>query len=200
MKKNSNPKYNDLSIIERMYFECSFNTDKENNEWFEYISEKQSYNYENRNKYKNEFKLNQIQIINLFRCANNLNEELLSKKESEDIDINILLNSIFDLNKFDIQQYDFFMKVIIKNIVEFSGTITGKKFTLNDDKNKINYHDFLSVLYHFGEREIKFLRENLVFVCLICGINIFDKSPFLFFTKIHLFIRIWFSSTFFGLL
>ena len=152
IKKNSNPKYNDLSIIERMYFECSFNTDKENNEWFEYISEKQSYNYEIRNKYKNEFKLNQIQIINLFRCANNLNEELLSKKESEDIDINILLNSIFDLNKFDIKQYDFFMKVIIKNIVKFAGTITGQKFALNDDKNNINYHDFLYV-HRFSERE-----------------------------------------------
>ena len=152
IKKNSNPKYNDLSIIERMYFECSFNTDKENNEWFEYISEKQSYNYEIRNKYKNEFKLNQIQIINLFRCANNLNEELLSKKESEDIDINVLLNSIFDLNKFDIKQYDFFMKVIIKNIVKFAGTITGQKFALNDDKNNINYHDFLYV-HRFSERE-----------------------------------------------
>ena len=138
MKKNINQKNNDLTVIEKMYFEYSFNKDKEPSNWYNYISERQFFNYSN----KNELKLSQIQTFNLFRRAKKLNEELLSKKESKNINVNILVNNIFDLNKYWLNQDNFFIKVIIKNMVKFAGIITGQKLEYKDNENKYNNDDF----------------------------------------------------------
>ena len=142
IEKNINQKNYDLSVIERMYFECLFNKNNHNNEWYNYISKRESYNYLKRNEENDELKLSQYQTLKLFEYANNLNEELLSKKEIEDIDINILVNSIFDLNKYDSTIKEFFMKTIIKNIVKFAGIIIDKQFEYNEYENKNDSNDF----------------------------------------------------------
>ena len=142
IEKNINQKNNDLSVIERMYYECSFNKDNHNNEWYNFITKRESYNYLKRNEENDELKLSQYQTLKLFEYANNLNEELLSKKEIEDIDINILVNSIFDLNKYDSTKKEFFMKTIIKNIVKFAGIIIDKQFEYNEYENKNDSNDF----------------------------------------------------------
>jgi hypothetical protein len=123
-----------------MYFECYLNKNIQNNEWYNFISERESTNYSKRNEKKDELNLSQYQIIKLFKFAKNLNEELLSKIDKVDIDIDILVNSILDLNKYDSTQIDFFIKTIIINIVKFAGIITGKKFEYNEAgiKNNLN--------------------------------------------------------------
>ena len=146
IEKNIYPNNNDLSVIERMYFECYLNKNIQNNEWYNFISERESTNYSKRNDKKDELNLSQYQIIKLFKCAKNLNEELLSKIDKEDIDIDILVNSILDLNKSDSTQIDFFIKTIIINIVKFAGIITGKQFEYNEAGIKNNLND-LQYLY-----------------------------------------------------
>ena len=100
MKKNINPNNNDLTVIESMYYKCSLNNDNENDEWYNYRSNRQLYNNLNREK-KDKLKLSQFQTIKLFRYAINLNKELLSKIDKEDIDLNKLVNNIFELNQYE---------------------------------------------------------------------------------------------------
>ena len=141
MKKNINPNNNDLTVIESMYYKCSLNRDKKNDEWYNYITKRQLYNNLNREK-KDKLKLSQFQTIKLFRCAINLNKELLSKIDKEDIDLDKLVNNIFELNQYEENEYDFFMKAIIKNIVKFAGYIKGKEFKLNNGENKNDNNSF----------------------------------------------------------
>ena len=141
MKKNINPNNNDLTVIESMYYKCSLNNDNENDEWYNYISKRQLYNNLNREK-KDKLKLSQFQTIKLFRYAINLNKELLSKIDKEDIDLNKLVNNIFELNQYEENEYDFFMKAIIKNIVKFAGYIKGKEFKLNNAEDKNDNNSF----------------------------------------------------------
>ena len=96
LNKSVNPKDNKLSIIERMYFECSLNKNKNINEWYDYLSEKQNYNYINRNNDEiDNAILSQKMIKDLFGIVNNLNEKLFSKEDVEDIKLYLFENKIF---------------------------------------------------------------------------------------------------------
>ncbi len=79
-----------------MYFECSLNKNKNINEWYDYLSEKQNYNYINRNNDEiDNAILSQKMIKDLFGIVNNLNEKLFSKEDVEDIKLYLFENKIF---------------------------------------------------------------------------------------------------------
>ena len=64
-----------------MFIECSLNNNKNNLEWFKFISEILSYQYENRdqlNKKKDQIK--QKQILSLFFEALKINEKIFSER------------------------------------------------------------------------------------------------------------------------
>ena len=121
-----------------MYFECSLNKNKNINEWYDYLSEKQNYNYINRNNDEiDNAILSQKMIKDLFGIVNNLNEKLFSKEDVEDIKLYLFENKIFFykfFNKIE-SKYEFFKNAIIINIIKFACILTN---------NEIKFEDFFN--------------------------------------------------------
>lgn len=131
LKKSINPNNTRLTPIESEFIECDLNNNK-NDEWYNYISDRQNYEYINGNKCHEESEiLSQRQIINLFTYSKKLNEKLLSKIENDQrIEINLQY-------KFSNVKQEFFQKVIIKNITKIAGLIVGKNYEI-EPKNERN--------------------------------------------------------------
>ena len=100
LKKSINKNNNNLTLIESMFFDINNNNNK-NHQWCNYISERQAYEYENREEHKKVYLLGQKQTMSLFFDAKSINEILLS----EDINIKFLskLLSRKISNSFDTQ-------------------------------------------------------------------------------------------------
>jgi len=161
LNKSVNPKDNKLSIIERMYFECSLNKNKNINEWYDYLSEKQNYNYINRNNDEIDNSiLSQKMIKDLFGIVNNLNEKLFSKEDVEDIKLYLFENKIFIykfFNKIE-SKHEFFKNAIIINIIKFACSLTN---------NEIKFQDFLMILlcattFYFGAISLIILQKQMI--------------------------------------
>ena len=123
LKKSINKNNNNLTLIESMFFDINNNNNK-NHQWCNYISERQAYEYENREEHKKVYLLGQKQTMSLFFDAKSINEILLS----EDINIKFLskLLSRKISNSFD--------NSIIKNIIKFAQILLEKK---NNNNYKI---------------------------------------------------------------
>jgi len=107
LKKSINRKNNNLSLIESMFIEISLNdNDDENNEWYNFICEKQKYNNENKDKYfnYNEFLLENKKFISYFHELIRLNEKVLLEN--------------FKINNSDIKSFPIF-KYILKLTEQF---------------------------------------------------------------------------------
>ena len=141
LKKSINPNNKRLTSIESKFIECGLNNNK-NDEWYNYISDRQNYEYINGNQCNEESKiLSQAQIIKLFRYSKILNEQLLSKMENGQ---QMEIENFKDLKcKFNNTKQEFFQKVIIKNINKIACLITGKKYE-SEEKNERNniYRNF----------------------------------------------------------
>ena len=140
LNKSINPEDNYLSIIERMYFECSINKNRNNNckEWYNYLSEKQNYNYINGNKDEiDNNKLSQKMTKDLFQIAIKLNEKLFSRTDIKNIKLYLEENKIY-ISKFfeNIENiYEFIKNAIIITIIKFA-------FILNRQTQKFEDLDF----------------------------------------------------------
>ena len=123
-----------------MYFECSINKNRNNNckEWYNYLSEKQNYNYINGNKDEiDNNKLSQKMTKDLFQIAIKLNEKLFSRTDIKNIKLYLEENKIY-ISKFfeNIENiYEFIKNAIIITIIKFA-------FILNRQTQKFEDLDF----------------------------------------------------------
>jgi hypothetical protein len=137
LKKSINPNNKRLTLIESKFIECSFNKNNKSNEWYNYISERQNYEYIKGNQYNQESDiLSQAQIINLFAYSLKLNEKLLTK--IQDVEKIIIENFEDSKNKYNNEKQEFFRKVIIKNIIKIAGLIVGKNYEFKENKERYN--------------------------------------------------------------
>ena len=125
MKKRINPDIKSLSLIESTFIECNLNIYKENDEWFDYISNRQKYENKKRRKSgKDSSILSQKQILNLFHEAKKINEKLLTGIWK--LWLKLKLEKKYDIKK-GIETKDLFKKIIINNIIKFAETIRESK-------------------------------------------------------------------------
>ena len=133
LKKSINKNNNNLTLIESIFFDLNNNNNKnKSHQWYNYISERQAYEYENREVHKKKNLLGQKQTMSLFFEAKIINEILLSE------DINIELLSENCSRK---RGSNFFDTAIIKNIIKFANILREKKYN-----NKYIIPD--SLLFH----------------------------------------------------
>ena len=135
MKKCINPNNKNLSLIESKYIEYSFNNNKNNSKWYNYISKRQT-NIDDKEK---SYPLNQKQFFNLFNEAKKVNEILFSDYE--------IIKRKYKKNKIkiigDTNETSFFLMAVIKNIAKFAEIILSKKFYINNlcEFSRLNLND-----------------------------------------------------------
>ena len=148
LKKSINPNNKRLTLIESKFIECSFNKNNKSNEWYNYISERQNYEYIKGNQYNQESDiLSQTQIINLFAYSLKLNEKLLTK--IQDVEKIIIENFEDSKDKYNNEKQEFFRKVIIKNIIKIAGLIVGKNGKNSEFKENKERYSLLRGFYIF---------------------------------------------------
>jgi len=151
MKKCINPNNKNLSLIESKFFEYSFNNNKNNCQWYNYILKRQT----NIDKEEKVYPLNKKQFFKLFYEAKKLNEvlfsdnEIIERKQKKKNKIKIIGDSY---------KTSFISKAVIKNIAKFAEIILGKAFDINNlfVFGRLNFTDN----YYYVEIE-PFLIERL---------------------------------------